>query len=141
MSIPSKDRDDPAPAEEANRRARLDNRLVALGLVATRSKARDLIVRGMVQVDGKACSKPGQVFGPHAIVALAGTTDAGLPTGAEHVSRGALKLIAALERFAVSPGGRIALDIGASTGGFTQVLLERGAAHVYAVDVGHGQSS
>ena len=140
MRPSTEDRDVSVSDDAVSGRIRLDQRLVALGLVATRSKARDLVVRGAVLVDGAACLKPGQLVGPRATVSLADTLDDGeLPTGAAHVSRGALKLLAALDRFSVSPAGRIALDIGASTGGFTQVLLERGAARVYAVDVGREQ--
>ena len=98
----------------------------------TRSRARDLILRGFVSVDGTVCDKPAQSVRAGAIVALASDAP-------EFVSRGAEKLIRALDHFGFDPKARIALDVGASTGGFTQVLLQRGAAKVYAVDVGHGQ--
>lgn len=89
------------------------------------------IAQGLVTVDGVPATKPALKVGPHAALEIA---------GADHyVSRGAYKLIAALDAFGVDPAGRVALDAGASTGGFTQVLLERGAARVFAVDVGHGQ--
>ncbi len=112
--------------------SRLDARLVEAGLAATRSRARDLVVRGFVRVDGLRCDKPGRDLGPGARVELT----AGAP---DFVSRGAEKLIGALDTFGFEPDHRVALDVGASTGGFVQVLLQRGAAKVYAVDVGHQQ--
>ncbi len=111
---------------------RLDQRLVSDGLVASRSRARDLILRGFVRVDGAVCNKPAHSVAASASVAL----ETALPV---YVSRGAEKLIAALDAFAFDPKDRVCLDAGASTGGFTQVLLERGAAKVYAVDVGSSQ--
>ncbi|CAN7562896.1 TlyA family RNA methyltransferase [Phyllobacterium sp. LjRoot231] len=111
---------------------RLDQLLVERGLFASRSRARDAIVRGTVQIDGAIVTKPGATIAETAII---GVDD---PASA-YVSRAALKLIAGLDHFAIDVKGRAALDIGASTGGFTQVLLERGADHVIAVDVGHGQ--
>lgn len=111
---------------------RLDARLVQAGLVATRSRARDLILRGFVSVDGVACQKPGHSLGPAATVVLADHAP-------KYVSRGAEKLFAALDHFKFDVTGRTAIDVGASTGGFTEVLLERGAARVFAVDVGHNQ--
>jgi 23S rRNA (cytidine1920-2'-O)/16S rRNA (cytidine1409-2'-O)-methyltransferase len=111
---------------------RLDLALVARGLVATRAKARDLIARGEVRVDGEVVQKPAMSVRERQAIAV----DA---QAAAQVSRGAVKLAAALDRFRLDPAGRVALDVGASTGGFTQVLLERGATRVYAVDVGKGQ--
>ncbi len=111
---------------------RLDQALVARGIVATRSRARDFILRGFVLVDGTVVCKPSQRVGCEAELGVVGAS-------LRYVSRGGEKLAAALEEFAVDVAGRVALDIGASTGGFTQVLLERGAAKVIAVDVGHGQ--
>ncbi len=111
---------------------RLDLALVARGLVATRAKARDLIARGEVRVDGEIAQKAAMNVREGQIVAVD-------EQAAAQVSRGAVKLVAALDHFRLDPAGRIALDLGASTGGFTQVLLERGAARVYAVDVGKGQ--
>ncbi|WP_411033183.1 TlyA family RNA methyltransferase [Shinella sp. BYT-45] len=111
---------------------RLDQLLMNAGLVASRSRARDAIARGTVTVDGRVVTKPSASF--PASVSL-GIDD---PAQA-YVSRAALKLTAALDRFQLDPKGLDCLDIGASTGGFTQVLLERGAAHVVAVDVGHDQ--
>ena len=113
-------------------RERLDQRLVDLGLTPSRARARDAVLRGTVTVDGRTATKPGQ---PVDLTAKIEISD---PAGA-YVSRAALKLLAALDGFAISPKGRICLDVGASTGGFTQVLLERGAARVHAIDVGHGQ--
>lgn len=111
---------------------RLDEELVARGLVASRSRARDLVLRGLVKVDGQAARKPSQPVLP--------STELSLAEGADrYVSRAALKLVHGLEHFEIDVAGRHCLDLGASTGGFTQVLLERGAAHVTAVDVGHGQ--
>ena len=111
---------------------RLDQILVEKGFFGTRSRARDAIVRGTVKVDGIVATRPGATIGESAAILVDD------PAGA-YVSRAALKLIAGLDHFAISVEGRTALDIGASTGGFTQVMLERGAAHVVAVDVGHGQ--
>ena len=111
---------------------RLDQLLVALKRFETRSRARDAIARGAVTVDGAAARKPAMTVRPDAEIVIAD------PAGA-YVSRAALKLKAALDHFALSPKDAHALDIGASTGGFTEVLLERGACHVTAIDVGHGQ--
>ncbi|ODT30854.1 MAG: hemolysin [Hyphomicrobium sp. SCN 65-11] len=111
---------------------RLDLALVARGLVATRAKARDLIARGEVRVDGEVARKPAMNVREEQTIVVD-------PTAAAQVSRGAVKLTAALDHFGLDPARRIALDVGASTGGFTQVLLERGATRVYAVDVGKGQ--
>jgi 23S rRNA (cytidine1920-2'-O)/16S rRNA (cytidine1409-2'-O)-methyltransferase len=116
----------------ASTRQRLDELLVQRGLFASRSRARDAIERGTVTVDGVIARKPG-----HSV--LAGCLIAIDDPAQGYVSRAALKLIAGLDHFGLDPTGSEALDIGASTGGFTQVLLERGAAHVTAIDVGHGQ--
>lgn len=118
------------PASQA--RPRLDELLVRRGDFPTRSRARDAIERGTVRVDGKAVTKPGQGVAETAAIAIDDPARA-------YVSRAALKLIAGLDHFSFDPAGCLALDIGASTGGFTQVLLDRGARHVTAVDVGHGQ--
>ncbi len=106
--------------------------LVSRGLFASRSRARDAIERGTVTVDGHPAAKPGQAVSATASVAVDDPAQ-------RYVSRAALKLIAGLDCFGLDPSGLKALDIGASTGGFTQVLLERGAGHVVAIDVGHGQ--
>jgi 23S rRNA (cytidine1920-2'-O)/16S rRNA (cytidine1409-2'-O)-methyltransferase len=114
------------------RRMRLDELLVLRGLFQSRSRARDAVLRGAVSVAGVAATKPGQE--------LPDTVDLTVDDPASgYVSRAALKLIAGLDAFDLDPAGSLALDLGASTGGFTQVLLERGASHVIAIDVGHGQ--
>lgn len=113
-------------------RLRLDQHLVETGHYDTRSRARDAIARGAVSVDGRPVTKPGAPVAADATISIADPAKA-------YVSRAALKLIAGLDAFGYDPSGRDCLDIGASTGGFTQVLLERGARHVTAVDVGHGQ--
>ena len=111
---------------------RLDEALVSRGLYPSRARARDAVLRGTVRIDGQAAAKPSQTVGPDNIITI--------DDAAQHyVSRAALKLKHGLEHFAVDVRGRHCLDIGASTGGFTQVLLEQGAAHVTAIDVGHGQ--
>ncbi len=112
-------------------RQRIDRLLVERGLFESRTKAQAAIEAGLVTVDGRIVAKASEEIPP----------DAKLHASAVHpyVSRGGVKLAAALDHFHVDPKGRICLDIGASTGGFTQVLLERGASRVYAIDVGHGQ--
>src|SRR5258705_6191351 len=114
--------------QEHKRRARLDIRLVELGLAPSRARARDLILRGLVDVAGVVEQSPSAGVAADAAIRLS-------QAAGDHVSRGALKLIAALDRFRFAAAGVVALDVGASTGGFTQVLLDRGAARVYAVDV------
>lgn len=113
-------------------RMRLDELLVHRGIFGTRSRARDAIERGTVRIAGVLAVKPGAGVPQDAAITVE-------DPARSYVSRAALKLIAGLDRFGVDPSGRQALDVGASTGGFTQVLLERGARHVVAVDVGHGQ--
>lgn len=117
---------------EPVKRVRLDNLLVERGLAATRSRARDLIKRGLVRINGAGEDKPARMTPEDASLEVAGDAS-------RYVSRGAEKLISALDAFGFDPEGRYAVDVGASTGGFTQVLLERGAAHVCCVDVGSGQ--
>ena len=113
-------------------RRRADQILVDRGLVESRTKAQALIMAGLVFSGTKRVSKPGDQLAENAPLEL---------RGQEHpwVSRGGCKLAHALEHFGLSPHGRQCLDVGASTGGFTDVLLTHGAEHVYAVDVGHGQ--
>jgi 23S rRNA (cytidine1920-2'-O)/16S rRNA (cytidine1409-2'-O)-methyltransferase len=113
-------------------KTRLDVTLVERGLVATRERARAVILAGQVTVNGQVVSKAGAPVADDAQVAL---------TVPDHpyVGRGGIKLAHALDAFAVAVAGRRALDVGASTGGFTDVLLQRGAADVIALDVGHGQ--
>ena len=111
---------------------RLDTLLVERGLAASRERARALILAGSVRVNGQPASKAGTSVAIDADVTVA-TADH------PYVGRGGLKLAHALDTFGIEVPGRTALDIGASTGGFTDVLLQRGAAHVTALDVGHGQ--
>lgn len=112
-------------------RTRLDRLLVDRGLCASREQAQRLVLTGRVRVDGRPATKPGRPFPDDAAVTV--------EAGARFVSRGGEKLEAALEAFGVAVAGRTAVDVGASTGGFTDCLLQRGAARVYAVDVGAGQ--
>jgi 23S rRNA (cytidine1920-2'-O)/16S rRNA (cytidine1409-2'-O)-methyltransferase len=119
-------------ANEIYKKMRLDRLLVERGLAPSRSRAADLVRLGAVTVAGAAAAKPGMLLAPDAELSVA-------PGASPYVSRGGLKLAAALDAFGLSPEGRVALDLGASTGGFTEVLLERGAKRVYAVDVGRGQ--
>ena len=113
------------------KKARIDRLLVERGLFESRAKAQAAIEAGLVLADDVAVRKASEEI----------AVDAKLRASAAHpyVSRGGLKLKAALDHFGFDPRGRICLDVGASTGGFTQVLLERGASGVYAIDVGHGQ--
>ena len=111
---------------------RVDTLLVERGLAESRARAQALLLAGLVWSAGRRLDKPG--------ISLAADTPLEV-RGREHpwVSRGGIKLAHGLAHFAVDPAGAVALDIGASTGGFTDVLLARGASRVYAVDVGHGQ--
>jgi len=113
-------------------RIRLDVLLVERGLTSSRERARALILAGQVRVDGQSVSKAGTLVKAEADVQLASREH-------PYVSRGGIKLAAALDAFGIDVAARLGLDIGASTGGFTDVLLQRGAARVVAVDVGHGQ--
>ena len=113
-------------------RIRLDIALEQRGLVQSRARARDAVLRGTVRVNSVIASKPGQLVADDDVVVIDDPANA-------YVSRAALKLIAGLEAGGIAVSGRVCLDIGASTGGFSQVLAERGATRVYAVDVGHGQ--
>ena len=116
----------------AKSKTRLDVLLVERGLAPSRERARALILAGQVTVDGQVVSKAGAPVGADARVDLA------VPDH-PYVGRGGVKLAHALDTFAIDPRGRRALDVGASTGGFTDVLLRRGAASVIALDVGRGQ--
>jgi 23S rRNA (cytidine1920-2'-O)/16S rRNA (cytidine1409-2'-O)-methyltransferase len=109
----------------------LDELLVARGLAPSRSKAQQLAMAGQVLVEGQIVDKAGKRVPSNAAVEVKNR----LP----YVSRGGLKLEAALDTFGLDPTGQICADIGASTGGFTDCLLKRGAARVYAIDVGYGQ--
>lgn len=111
---------------------RLDTEMARRGLALSREKAQRLIMAGRVRVNSRPATKPDLRVDATTPIAVVGDA-------AEYASRGAYKLLAALEHFAVDVGGRLALDVGASTGGFTDVLLHRGAAHVIALDVGYGQ--
>ena len=111
---------------------RLDTILVTRGLAASRERARALILAGQVRVDGRVVSKAGTAVNNDADIALARPDH-------PYVGRGGVKLAHALDSFGIDPCGALALDVGASTGGFTDVLLRRGAARVIALDVGHGQ--
>ena len=111
---------------------RLDRALVERRLVRSRTEAQGLIAAGQVWVDGIVCAKPGGRVTPGQTLDVQGAR-------CPFVSRGGVKLAAALDAFSIAVHGRTALDVGASTGGFSDCLLQRGAACVYAVDVGHGQ--
>jgi len=112
-------------------RLRLDVWLTEKGLAESRAKAQALIMAGRVRLHGQPATKPGTAIREDAVVEL-------LP-GPQHVGRGALKLAGALDGFAIDPKDKIAVDVGASTGGFTEVLLSRGVLRVYALDVGRAQ--
>ena len=111
---------------------RLDQHLTKTAGLESREKARAIIMSGVVFIDGKRMDKPGQMIDEGAELEVRGAT---MP----YVSRGGLKLEKALSAFAVNPSGCVCIDCGASTGGFTDCLLQNGASEVYAVDVGYGQ--
>jgi 23S rRNA (cytidine1920-2'-O)/16S rRNA (cytidine1409-2'-O)-methyltransferase len=115
--------------EEA--RVRLDQLLVDRGLFHSREKARRSVMAGLVEVEGRRVDKPGTAVRPRAELRVVAVAE-------PFVSRGGRKLAAALDHFGVDPAGLVCLDVGASTGGFTDCLLQRGAAHVTALDVGYG---
>lgn len=115
-----------------SKKLRLDVLLVERGLFPTRAKAQAAILADLIRVGGKGGLKAGQELPEDAEVEV-------IAPACPYVSRGGLKLEAALDRFNISPAGRTAIDIGSSTGGFTDCLLQRGAARVYAVDVGTAQ--
>ena len=121
-----------AKSASKNAGRRVDQLLVERGLADSRSRAQALVMAGIVFHGERRIDKPGTTVPDDGALAV---------RGQDHpwVSRGGLKLAHAIDRFAVDPAGRTCLDIGASTGGFTDVLLHHGAAKVYAVDVGHGQ--
>ena len=114
------------------KKERLDKLLVEKGIESTREKARALIMAGEVAVEGKVIDKPGTKIDLEAPVQLRGQS---LP----YVGRGGAKLEGALKTFAIDPKGLVVMDVGASTGGFTDCVLQKGARKVYAVDVGYGQ--
>ena len=111
---------------------RLDQRLTELGLAESREKAKATIMSGLVYVNGQKSDKPGTPVADDAEIEVRGAA-------CPYVSRGGFKLAKALESFNIAPEGWVCIDCGASTGGFTDVLLKNGAAKVYAVDVGYGQ--
>ncbi|MEW5988815.1 MAG: TlyA family RNA methyltransferase [Chloroflexota bacterium] len=113
------------------KRERLDKLLVERGLAPTRAKAQALIMAGSVWLDGEPAVKAGTLVAAGAEITMA--------TPFPYASRGGVKLAAALDSFAIAVEGRVCADVGACTGGFTDVLLQRGAARVYAIDVGYGQ--
>ncbi|HEX2922628.1 MAG TPA: TlyA family RNA methyltransferase, partial [Chloroflexota bacterium] len=110
---------------------RLDLLLVERGLATTREQARALIMAGSTRVDGEMFDKPGTKVAEEAAITVAAPP--------KYVGRGGLKLEKALDAFQLSVAGKVAMDVGASTGGFTDCMLQRGAGRVYAVDVGYGQ--
>ena len=112
-------------------KVRVDQLLVERGLADSREKARALIIAGDVLIDGQKSDKPGRSVASDSQVTVA----ARLP----YVSRGGVKLAGALDHFGIDASGYVCLDVGSSTGGFTDCLLQRGAARVWSVDVGHGQ--
>ncbi len=116
----------------AKKKSRLDILLVERGLAETRNKAQALIGAGQVRVDGKLVDKSGQNVPVHAELEI-------LTTGIPYVGRGGVKLEHGLDYFGIDVRGLVCMDVGASTGGFTDCLLQRGARRVYAVDVGYGQ--
>ena len=111
---------------------RLDVLLVNKGLATSREKAKAIIMSGNVYVDGQKEDKAGQSFPDTAVIEVRGTT-------LKYVSRGGLKLEKAMQNFDVTLEGKVCMDVGSSTGGFTDCMLQNGAIKVYAVDVGHGQ--
>ena len=111
---------------------RLDVLLVSRGLAESREKAKAIIMSGNVYVDGQKEDKAGSNFPAEAVIEVRGNT-------LKYVSRGGLKLEKAMENFDVTLAGKICMDVGSSTGGFTDCMLQNGAVKVYAVDVGHGQ--
>jgi 23S rRNA (cytidine1920-2'-O)/16S rRNA (cytidine1409-2'-O)-methyltransferase len=113
-------------------RERLDKRIVDLGLAPSRERARALVLAGKVEVAGQVATKAGTMVDTGAAIALREPDH-------PYVSRGALKLEKGLDAFGIDPAGMVALDIGASTGGFTDLLLRRNTKRVYAIDVGYGQ--
>jgi 23S rRNA (cytidine1920-2'-O)/16S rRNA (cytidine1409-2'-O)-methyltransferase len=113
-------------------RERLDKVLVVRGLASSRERARALLLAGAVLVDGRPLAKAGTLVSPEATIRLSRASRL-------YVSRGGVKLERALDFFHIDPRGKVVMDVGASTGGFTDCLLQRGARRIYAVDVGYGQ--
>ena len=117
------------------KRERIDKLLVERGLAESRTKAQALVMAGVVLVDEQRVAKPSDQFAIDALVRVKYADD----PASRYVGRGALKLAAALREFQLNVVGAVCLDVGASTGGFTDCLLQNGAARVFAVDVGHNQ--
>jgi len=117
------------------KRERIDKLLVERGLAETRTKAQAMVMAGVVLVDEQRVEKPSQQFHPNSAIRIKGADD---PTS-RYVGRGGLKLEAALREFQIDVTGLTCLDVGASTGGFTDCLLQNGARKVFAIDVGHNQ--
>lgn len=117
------------------KRERIDKLLVARGLASSRTKAQAMIMAGAVLVEEQRVEKPSDLILPNARVRIKGANDA----SSRYVGRGGVKLEAALSEFAIDVNGQRCLDVGASTGGFTDCLLQHGAGHVVAIDVGHNQ--
>jgi 23S rRNA (cytidine1920-2'-O)/16S rRNA (cytidine1409-2'-O)-methyltransferase len=128
------DRETTPQRRASDKRERLDVLVVARALAPSRERARAIIMAGEVSVDGRTLDKPGTLVPVDTHIELVGPA-----SELRYVSRGGLKLERALDAFRLDPAGRVCLDVGASTGGFTDVMLRRGAARVYAVDVGRGQ--
>ena len=118
--------------EKPNKKRRLDLLLVERNLASTRTKAQALIMGGFVYVNGQKVDKAGTLLKSDSDISVVDSSQ-------KYVSRGGLKLEGALSHFEIDVNGKVALDIGASTGGFTDVLLHYGTSKVHAVDVGHGQ--
>lgn len=114
------------------KKQRLDVLLVEKGLAPSREKAKAIIMAGIVYVDGNKEDKAGTTFPVNAVIEIKGKT---LP----YVSRGGLKLEKAMQKFPITLSGKVCMDVGSSTGGFTDCMLQNGATKVYAIDVGHGQ--
>ena len=117
---------------EKQKKQRLDVLLVEKGLAPSREKAKAIIMAGLVYVDGNKEDKAGTTFPVNAVIEIKGKT---LP----YVSRGGLKLEKAMQKFPITLSGKVCMDVGSSTGGFTDCMLQNGATKVYAIDVGHGQ--
>ena len=117
------------------KRERVDRLLVERGLAPTRTRAQALVMAGVVLVGERRVEKPSETFAPDAPLRGKGSDD----PAARYVGRGGLKLEKALREFEIDPGGLVCLDVGASTGGFTDCLLQHGARRVVALDVGHNQ--
>lgn len=117
---------------EKQKKQRLDVLLVEKGLAPSREKAKAIIMAGIVYVDGNKEDKAGTTFPENSVIEVKGKT---LP----YVSRGGLKLEKAMQKFPITLSGKVCMDVGSSTGGFTDCMLQNGATKVYAIDVGHGQ--